>query len=486
LKSHRMIVCAAVLAAALLLGACGAPAEKGETFRLNHTSLELEIGQKSALELLNGDETVTEGILWFSSNSSFATVDGGIVTAVASGNCVITANYADESYSCTVTVAAQPVYSLSAETLEVPAGETATLRLLEDGKEVSGRVAWVSSDPTVASVKEGIVTAKKEGKASVSASYQGERYTCEVTVVAPEYVTITNAAEEISFDGPNTDRKDIWRTITAEENQMFLLQYEVKNGSSVAFFSSDGNVAEIDAAGTVRTKGAGAAILRAECEERGPNGEVYDDAVIVVVRGKGNAARTESVFQAPVGETENDFLRLDLFGNGTFSYYAIEKDSLETYSTGAGVYVETQDAVRLCYPENGAIGYMDLKPSGNGFVSGDIPVNGHVCELTFAPCGVIGEYNCRLDVAAMDEVFEFDLTLREDGSYEYFRHASDVMEEGLVNSGSWKISDGILELTYDGGTMRFQILCEGCLKSVGNLPTGGMETQMTFISINGA
>lgn len=63
-----MIVCAAVLAAALLLGACGAPAEKGETFRLNHTSLELEIGQKSALELLNGDETVTEGILWFSSN----------------------------------------------------------------------------------------------------------------------------------------------------------------------------------------------------------------------------------------------------------------------------------------------------------------------------------------------------------------------------------------------------------------------------------
>ena len=229
-----MIVCAAVLAAALLLGACGAPAEKGETFRLNHTSLELEIGQKSALELLNGDETVTEGILWFSSNSSFATVDGGIVTAVAS-------------------------------------------------------------------VKEGIVTAKKEGKASVSASYQGERYTCEVTVVAPEYVTITNAAEEISFDGPNTDRKDIWRTITAEENQMFLLQYEVKNGSSVAFFSSDGNVAEIDAAGTVRTKGAGAAILRAECEERGPNGEVYDDAVIVVVRGKGNAARTESVFQAPVG-----------------------------------------------------------------------------------------------------------------------------------------------------------------------------------------
>lgn len=94
-----MIVCAAVLAAALLLGACGAPAEKGETFRLNHTSLELEIGQKSALELLNGDETVTEGILWFSSNSSFATVDGGIVTAVASGNCVITANYADESYS---------------------------------------------------------------------------------------------------------------------------------------------------------------------------------------------------------------------------------------------------------------------------------------------------------------------------------------------------------------------------------------------------
>lgn len=49
-----------------------------------------------------------------------------------------------------------------------------------------------------------------------------------------------------------------------------------------------------------------------------------------------------------------------------------------------------------------------------------------------------------------------------------------------MNEGEWRIFDGYLKFDYDGGEMSFRILCNGCVQSVGSIPTGGMETQLTF------
>ena len=58
-------------------------------------------------------------------------------------------------------------------------GETLQLKL----KNADGKVKWSSSSKKVATVsKKGVVTAKKAGKAKITAALNGKKYTCTVTV----------------------------------------------------------------------------------------------------------------------------------------------------------------------------------------------------------------------------------------------------------------------------------------------------------------
>lgn len=125
---------------------------------------------------------------------------------------MITAAYQGKSYPCNVYVAEEPAYTMSAAALELPEGETATLSLLEDGEPVAERVTWISSNPAVASVKDGTVTAKKEGETVIGASYQGHEASARYRSSA-RYVKIVNEAEEITYDGPDTGEKGSRRTL---------------------------------------------------------------------------------------------------------------------------------------------------------------------------------------------------------------------------------------------------------------------------------
>ena len=277
MKLFKIAVCAALALAVFALGACGGKGAQTKEVKLNQDSLSLEIGERKVLELLQDGEPISEGVTWFSSKSEVASVERttGLVTAVGSGPCVITAAYQEKSYPCNVQVAEEPAYTMSAATLELPEGETATLSLLEDGEPVAERVTWVSSNPAVASVKDGTVTAKKEGETVIGASYQGHEASCAVTVVPPEYVKIVNEAEEITYDGPDTEKKEVRRTLFKKENETFALQCETKDDISLVYSSSDDAVAEIDGAGNVTAKSAGAAVLAAKSAEAGPDGRVY-------------------------------------------------------------------------------------------------------------------------------------------------------------------------------------------------------------------
>ncbi len=58
------------------------------------------------------------------------------------------------------------------------AGNTYKLKL----KNASGTITWKSSKSSVATVKKGLVTAKKAGKATISASFKNKTYKCKLTV----------------------------------------------------------------------------------------------------------------------------------------------------------------------------------------------------------------------------------------------------------------------------------------------------------------
>lgn len=158
---------------------------------LSHSSLSMKAGESQTLTA-----SVTPSgtaVSWSSSNTGVATVSGGKVTAVGQGTATITAQitYNGTVYQakCAVTVAAaevKPGISLNRSSLSLKSGESQTLTasVTPSGTPVS----WSSSNPTVAAVSGGKVTAAIHGTATITAqiSYNGTVYQakCTVTVTA--------------------------------------------------------------------------------------------------------------------------------------------------------------------------------------------------------------------------------------------------------------------------------------------------------------
>lgn len=121
-----------------------------------------------------------DGVAYTSSNESVATVaEDGTVTAVADGEAEITATLGEYTASCKVTVTTAPdgiKFGKASGSLTV--GGSTTLKLYTTPSEAAApdmsQVTFTSSDEDVAAVdSEGKVTAKKAGKATITATYNG-------------------------------------------------------------------------------------------------------------------------------------------------------------------------------------------------------------------------------------------------------------------------------------------------------------------------
>lgn len=159
---------------------------------LNESEIDLYVGKTFQLAATltpsnaDGEHTVT----WTSSNPAVASVDGGLVTAIADGTAVITASVGNLSATCKVTVSTMviPVASitLSESALELEIGDEAQLTATVSPSDASNpAVTWVSSDPEVATVQNGLVTAVGKGSAVITATAGEKSASCAVTVTQP-------------------------------------------------------------------------------------------------------------------------------------------------------------------------------------------------------------------------------------------------------------------------------------------------------------
>ena len=140
----------------------------------------------------------SKAVTWSSSDSAVVTVTDGTVTAVKAGTATITATSVDDkanpkassSIYFTVIDPTVPVtgVSLNAATLALTVGGSETLTAtISPDNATNKTVSWTSSDTSVATVTDGVVTAVKAGTANITVSTNdgGFSASCAVTVSEP-------------------------------------------------------------------------------------------------------------------------------------------------------------------------------------------------------------------------------------------------------------------------------------------------------------
>ncbi|USG64597.1 S-layer homology domain-containing protein [Brevibacillus ruminantium] len=139
---------------------------------------------------------VTNRATWSSEDTSVATVQNGLVAAKGKGSTVVKATYGGNTVKIPVTVdvstdpPAPVVTELVSSSKAVQIDEIGkTVQLLvtakwSDGKssDVTNQATWSSKDTSVATVQNGLVTAKGEGKTVVHAAYSGQTVAIPVDV----------------------------------------------------------------------------------------------------------------------------------------------------------------------------------------------------------------------------------------------------------------------------------------------------------------
>ena len=175
-------------------------------------------------EVLDESGQVVEGVAvsWSSTNTAVATVDtAGLATATGSGLATIIAAAGTASGQATVSVmpTAHAVNVRPPSTALSPGEERTLTASVTDrnGNPVEGaEVAWASSDPQVATVREsgtgtGIVTAVAAGSATVTASSGPASGTSRLTVTASRDHAALIALYDAT-DGPNWTDATNWLT----------------------------------------------------------------------------------------------------------------------------------------------------------------------------------------------------------------------------------------------------------------------------------
>lgn len=148
--------------------------------KINKKTLSLNVGDKKTLTASPSPATSSsKKASWKSSNKKIAAVDkNGKVTAKKPGTATITATIGSKKATCKVTV--KGVSKLNKTKLTLKRGKSFTLKATTIPKKT--KVTWTTSSKKVATVKNGKVTAKKKGTATITAKVGKSSVKCKVTV----------------------------------------------------------------------------------------------------------------------------------------------------------------------------------------------------------------------------------------------------------------------------------------------------------------
>lgn len=148
------------------------------TVSISQETAKIAVGDTLQLTATASDGSKVE---WSSSDKTIVSVTrDGLIRGSKAGTATITAQAGEAIATCEVTVYSVDV-TISQATATVEKDQQITLTA-EAGD--GGEIVWSSSDESIATVKDGVVTGLKEGKVIITAKRgQSGAATCEVTVV---------------------------------------------------------------------------------------------------------------------------------------------------------------------------------------------------------------------------------------------------------------------------------------------------------------
>ncbi len=208
---------------------------------LNQTSASLDLGKSMTLTATVAPANATDqAITWESSDDGVASVKDGKVTGYSVGTAIITASTENgKTATCKVTVKISATkLKLNQTKVTLGVNEKFTLKATVTPKNATNKVSWSVDKKSVASISsKGVITAKKAGKAVITAKIDKQTVKCTVTVKkAPKSIRL-NAEKKTLKKGKKFQIQVTLPTNTASNE----ITYK-SSGKKIATVSDNGKV----------------------------------------------------------------------------------------------------------------------------------------------------------------------------------------------------------------------------------------------------
>ena len=241
---------------------------------LSQTALELMEGESATITATVSPSNATNKRVLWTSDNPYVTVENGTISAhsrtqtratapTRAGStdiAIITATSDDggKTAICKVTILPKPIpvtdLLLNRSSIELTEGEQFTIKVsIVPANASDPTILWSSSNPSVASVSDGIISAEKAGEAVISAKCGDIQRECSVKVKQR-----TIDVQSVSLDKT---------TLTLDEGESETLTATITpadaSDKTVRWSSADENIATVNQEGTVTAVGVGTTTITA-------------------------------------------------------------------------------------------------------------------------------------------------------------------------------------------------------------------------------
>lgn len=326
---------------------------------LNASALTLKVGETATLApVVTGtysdgtSQTITDAVLqWGSTNETAATVSGGTVTAVASGEATIsviaTSGTLSATATCAVTVSA-PVedtpqepeketisVEISPSALTVEKDKTGTLSVAVSGTTSDYTVNWTTKDSSIATIdSNGVVTGVKVGSTEAIVTISGSTFdtvskSCAITVIEPT-VSVSLQLDKSNLNIGVNQESTLKATLTGATG-------------TLTWSSSDTKIATVTDKGKVKGIAAGDAVITVTYKE---GDTTYSATCNVKVTAGVTISFAKSSYTKKAGETLDLSKQLTVT-NGTSA-------GKVTYKSSDSAIVSVKDGVATAVKEGSA------------------------------------------------------------------------------------------------------------------------------------